>query len=205
MLNIITLLLDVVFPPRKTELLVRSTNLLTLNQTPKKIPTNNTAYLLDYADPVVQALIIENKYHNNGHAASILSQYLYSWIKTTNEPLVLVPIPLGKKREFERGYNQVVNILSKLPDSSKYSTDASIVCRVRETTPQTSLEKNDRLKNMINSFACVKPERLRKYSGCTFVIIDDVTTTGATLEAARATLAPLLPASTKLICLALAH
>ena len=77
--------------------------------------------------------------------------------------------------------------------------------RSKDTTPQTSLTKAERLTNMTDAFAVVNAQKLASIKKCTVVLIDDVITTGSTLKVARAALAPLLPPDTKLITLALAH
>jgi predicted amidophosphoribosyltransferase len=86
---------------------------------------------------------------------------------------------------------------------TQYSV-ASVLTRTKETVPQVSLGRQQRLHNIKGIFQC-DAELLVPFSGQTLILLDDVATTGATLNEARATLVPYLPADTKLICLALAH
>lgn len=204
MLKIIHILLDTIFPPRESELVIRS---ITEERPPPVIPTliNNIIYLTEYSRDEVRALILENKYYNNTVAQHYLANILLNWINTVEKKIILIPIPLGKERFKERGYNQVMSILDALPESGAYAVDKSILVRTRDTAPQTTLAKTERILNMKNAFACNEPQLLKKYAGCTLVIIDDVITTGSTLHEARASLAPHVGPGTKIICLAIAH
>lgn len=166
---------------------------------------HDTTYLLPYKEVVVEALIKENKFYQNSRAAFVLAKVLEDWLANKSGEIVIIPIPLGKKRQRTRGYNQVTEILKKLPLSEKYSTSPDLLHRNTETLPQTDLQRTERLKNIIGAFSCSEITSLENYSGKTLVIVDDVVTTGSTLEVARATLAPHFPPETKIICLALAH
>ena len=204
MLTILNLLLDTLFPPRPTERVVRNLTEKNIQSLYKSSMHEGILYLLPYQHESVKALIQENKFHNNQTAATLLSIALASWLATQKpEPIVLIPIPLSTERQRERGYNQVANILKTLTPSANVITDEELLKKVKHTTPQTSLARNKRLKNMSGAFQCYLPET--PLIRATHVIVDDVITTGTTLRAARAALAPHLPPHSHIICLALAH
>jgi ComF family protein len=199
MLNIITHLLDVLFPPREGELVVRALTSL-------RIPTfyqpgvhQSIEYLSHYQSPSVHALITENKYYANRQAATLLAQLLALYLKNSGS-IVLLPIPLHPKRERERGYNQVTVVLQK----SGHTVDKNIITRTKYTPSQTQLQKTERLKNIKDAFT-VNEVHLHKFKDTHFILVDDVVTTGATMLAARAALAPHLDPTCTLTCLALAH
>ena len=78
-----------------------------------------------------------------------------------------------------------------------------MLVRTRHTKPQTTLARKERLTNVVNAFDIRDIEAARTLlAGKHVLIIDDVTTTGATLKAAKATLLPLQPASITLLSLA---
>ena len=191
-------LLDLLFPPRDSQLIMRQNLHNKISSQPGC--HEGIFYCANYTHPVVHAAIRENKFYNNGHAQKILAQLLLTWTAEKQlQKVLVVPIPLGPERQRSRGHNQVVSILKHTPHSIK-----PILKRITETAPQASLGKQQRLSNIKGIFQC-DPELLASLSDSTLILLDDVVTTGATLNEARATLAPHLPPDTKLICLALAH
>jgi ComF family protein len=156
--------------------------------------------LLTYRDPIVQDLIRAVKYDGTPHAARLLADVLAEYLREevaairsfSTKPIILIPIPLHPKREQERGFNQVEIILNQLPLEFRDGTCAriarDILTRVRETESQTHLSRDERLRNMRGAFAV--SDTTSEMDMHAFVI-DDVTTTGATLAAAVRPLTPL--------------
>jgi ComF family protein len=89
----------------------------------------------------------------------------------------LVPIPLHKRKLRERGYNQAELIARGLSESTGIPVRADLVRRKRFTQTQTALSLEDRRENMEDAFECESTE----VEGMTFIVVDDVITTGATL------------------------
>lgn len=92
---------------------------------------------------------------------------------------VLVPIPLHRSRQRERGYNQATEIAFGVAHSLAISVETRVVTRVRHTRSQTTLGRAQRLSNVKNVFSIVS-DQLR---GAKVLLVDDVLTTGATLQA----------------------
>lgn len=94
---------------------------------------------------------------------------------------IILPIPLHKKRNNERGYNQsellAIGLSEKL--SLDYKTDTLI--RFKETKPQIELSKKERALNIKSAFRVKNKKIIR---GKTIILVDDVTTTGLTLDEA---------------------
>ena len=100
--------------------------------------------------------------------------------------VVLVPIPLSRKRYKKRGYNQSTLLAHAL---CTYIPTLTVVPyllqKTTETIPQASMKhRRDRMHNLGNCFAVVKKVAHTVPSVTTIVLIDDVTTTGATLDRA---------------------
>jgi ComF family protein len=87
-----------------------------------------------------------------------------------------IPIPLHPSRRRERGFNQAADLTRHLD-----LPVANVLRRVRATATQTGLPAAQRHRNVRNAFAVTSAAR--RLSGATVVLVDDVCTTGATLEA----------------------
>ncbi len=103
------------------------------------------------------------------------------WVEPALDRCDLVlPMPLSRQRLRERGFNQALEIARRLASGR---TDATLLLRVRDTRPQTSLDRADRQANVQGAFA-VDPLRADVLRGCDVVLVDDVMTSGASLFAA---------------------
>ncbi len=92
----------------------------------------------------------------------------------------VLPMPLGPARLAQRGYNQAFELARRLAPGK---ADARTLLRVRETAPQTTLDRSQRLANVQGAFA-VDPTRAAALRGAHLLLIDDVMTSGASLAAA---------------------
>lgn len=202
MQRLLTEIIDFIFPPSSEVELLKNVDSLTIRKFYNPRLFQNIQFLSDYKEPIIKAAILENKFHHNTDAAKILGSLLSIWIKNRHKKTLFVPIPLGPKRLRVRGYNQTTTILQSITPKPILLTN--LLKRKIETEPQSSLNKCDRKSNLNGVFEVAGS--LPIFDGLTEVIIvDDVVTTGATLNAARATLAPHLPPNVTLICLALSH
>ncbi len=103
------------------------------------------------------------------------------------EPLTgrvsLIPVPLGARRQRERGYNQSERLAAAVGRLSGVPVRSELLRRTRETRSQTALTPEERQANLAGAFRCDGAR------GMAAVLVDDVFTTGATLVAAAAALA----------------
>lgn len=201
MQKLLTGLIDVFLPPSKEELLLRAFDLKQVNQLFDIGNYRGIHYLGNYSEPLLKIAITGNKFHGQKSATKLLGCLLKEWSKKQTVPTLYIPIPLGTKRERNRGYNQVEVILRA---AKIVNVDNQIIQRIMETAPQSRLAKKQRKQNIKNAFIYTKP----KFDLSLFeqvVLIDDVVTTGSTMRVARATLAPHLPSHLKLTCLAIVH
>jgi len=92
---------------------------------------------------------------------------------------VLIPVPLHPSRLAERGYNQAVLLAQELGAATGLPVEMDALARIRATVPQVALDAAARRENVRGAFRC-SDDRL---AGRRVVLIDDLCTTGATLDA----------------------
>ncbi len=131
----------------------------------------------------VQHLIHQLKYKGNSDAGIFLGQQLGETIK--DAPLFqgidyLIPVPLHPKREKQRGYNQSLMIARGISEVTGIPIGDKYLRRAVNTATQTHKTKEERYQNVKDIFEVCFPEELK---GKHVLLIDDVLTTGATLEA----------------------
>jgi len=98
-------------------------------------------------------------------------------------PDVVAPVPLSRQRLIERGYNQAWQIARPLARTLRVRADATLVRRTAHTPAQSRLARDARRRNVAHAFAVTKPVR-----GLHVAVVDDVMTSGATLDALAHTL-----------------
>jgi len=93
---------------------------------------------------------------------------------------VIIPVPLHKNRLKERGYNQSTCFANGLAQKLNAAVDDDNLVRVKSTETQTHKSRFSRFENMQEVFKIINPEKL---IGKHILLVDDVVTTGSTLEA----------------------
>lgn len=180
-------LLDMLFPPRNDERIVRAIHEDNLHALVAPARRGDTIALLPYEHPHVRACIKEAKFHANKKAARLLGAILHDYLieyereaADTFVRTVFVPMPLSDKRRTERGYNQVEKILhfARIDEQITH-----VLTRVRDTKAQSLLDKESRTENVRGAFTATALAPHTHY-----VVIDDVCTTGATMQEALETL-----------------
>jgi competence protein ComFC len=200
------LFLEFIFPVTEHGKTLISIDPLTIRTYYRPQTHNTTISLAKYREPVIHAAVASCKFEHNDQAAKLLAVLVEQWLQTrTEKAIIMVPIPLHPRRERERGFNQVTRVLQQITDP-RVSIIPTILIRKRNTERQTSLHKEQRQKNILGAFV-VQASAVEAIHPTTELIVlcDDVLTTGATMNAARATLAPHLSLHTKLICITWAH
>lgn len=146
--------------------------------------------LLDYRDETAHHLVQALKYDGSGKAAELCAQVLAEYLHDTlseahlfsQQRIVLIPVPLHTSRARERGFNQISLVLERLPQEFRQGPHSfvlpHILQRHRVTKPQTRLSRSERLSNVAGAFSVPDPQLLAHTH---VFLIDDVTTTGATL------------------------
>jgi ComF family protein len=148
--------------------------------------------LYDYKDPIVKKAIWHMKYHRRSHLGKTLGQLLYRGyieeiadirIHTLGRSILVVPIPLSRMRYKERGYNQALKIAQGFCDADTeriFEVKKNIIVKNTDTVPQAQINNRARrLKNITGAFTVTNTKSVM---GRTIIVIDDVTTTGGTMN-----------------------
>ncbi|WP_061133136.1 ComF family protein [Caballeronia fortuita] len=145
---------------------------------------NDTLALADYRAPL-DTLAVELKFRARLAVGELFARHLHALFEDSGLPVpdVIVPMPLSRARLVSRGYNQAWAIARPLARMMRVRSDASIVARVRHTSAQSRLDQETRRRNVADAFAVSGDVR-----GLHVGVIDDVMTSGATLDALARTL-----------------
>jgi competence protein ComFC len=137
-----------------------------------------------YAGPIRHA-IHKLKFKNDiGLGYTLAKMLLDEFVKTDWKIDLVVPVPLSKARFRQRGYNQAAVIAYPFSLAANLQYSSKILIKKKETISQIHLSKHDRKTNVAGSFWV----NSNKIMGKRILVVDDVTTTGSTLNACAETL-----------------
>ncbi len=197
----ILFLIGLFAPARRTEAAIEDLTLDTLQTLARFDGT------LPYHESSVRALVWELKYRASNHARDIagacLADILLAEAEDTIGTLLLIPVPMHPARRKERGHNQTELLCEtalKFLGAGAFSYDPTLLERVVDTKTQQGLERHERLLNVKHSMAVKTAERVR---GRVCIVVDDVSTTGATFAEARRALKAA--GASEVRCIALAQ
>ncbi len=133
-------------------------------------------FLYDYP---ISNLISDFKFSGKLHLGRLLAKLLIRFIETHNLELpdLIMPVPLHPTRMRERGFNQATELARPLIRHFDIRLDIQSCKRIKSTEAQSTLNKKIRAKNMRGAFEMVK-----KLDCEYLVLVDDVVTTGATVN-----------------------
>lgn len=135
-----------------------------------------------YAFPL-DRLVQSFKYHG---ALALAGWFAEAMLEHRSQPLAadaIVPVPLARGRQRERGFNQALELARPLARWTGIPLAAEAATRIRETPPQASLPWAERATNIRGAFSCGM-----SLAGKRVAVVDDVMTTGASLDEFAATL-----------------
>lgn len=151
-----------------------------------KLPFGVAFSFLDYRkESTVQRLVHALKYHDNKELAYLLGRLAAIELRQSSSPInqvdLLLPVPLHPRKQRQRGYNQSEWIAYGLQSVWNLPVETHALRRIRPTETQTQRSSNDqRRENVQGAFAVDAPETFRNKH---ILLIDDVITSGSTLEA----------------------
>ena len=138
-----------------------------------------------FEDNPIRSAIHDLKYHNHRAVVTILSEILADTYQRYNFCAdVIVPVPLHHSRLKERGYNQSELLAKQLGKLLSLPVNNTTLQRIRRTESQVKLGAKERHKNVADAFVCSNKQLVNQK----ILLIDDVCTTGSTLDACAAAL-----------------
>jgi competence protein ComFC len=176
--------------------------------------------IFNYADSLVRELVWELKYRGSRVIAEKVAKIIWDVLqvelseraltenfgrgKNKEERPILMPMPISDKRRNERGYNQTEILCEEIKKLDTQDTLKYIprqLMKHKHTEPQTlTATKKERLENVVDTMHVIYAPAV---SGRDIILIDDVTTTGATFKEAKRALHAA--GAKKILCLAIAH
>jgi len=152
-----------------------------------------------YLDKILSAASFDNKILKEA-----IHKFKYGYIKDLSQPLaililthlqnieielnksfVIIPVPMTDKKKRRRGFNQSEEIAKIISDSTGIPLFTDVLIKTRNTLPQMELKRKERIENIKNCFQIKKEELIKNRI---ILLIDDVYTTGSTMEECAKTL-----------------
>lgn len=145
---------------------------------------NGVLIAADYGEKIVSRLIITYKYKFAKGIAENLAEFLVLFLLNLKNAgfnlnnFLIIPVPLSKKRKRWRGFNQAEKIARPIAEYFKLQLSAGSLLRIKHTIPQVKLSEAERKKNLAGCFGWEGGN----LAGKKILLVDDVATTGATLN-----------------------
>jgi len=150
-------------------------------QKPPAMTETHAAFV--YGFPL-DRLVPRLKFHHDLAAGRLLSELMAEHLAPVTLPAAVVPVPLHPQRLRRRGYDQALELARPLARTLQLPLLPDLLLRVRDTSAQSELDAGARQRNLRRAFAVRAHVELPMH----VALVDDVMTTGATLQAAATTL-----------------
>lgn len=163
-----------------------------------------TAYFYYNKGSKYQNIIHNLKYQGKQYIGSEFGKIFGSALRTTNlvSVDVVVPIPLHARKLRKRGFNQSEVIAKGIAESMDRKMDADALERVVDTDSQTRRSRYQRWENVDGIFKVIKPE---VFKNSHILLVDDVVTTGSTIESCASEILKIEGATVSMAALAIAR
>ena len=139
-------------------------------------------YCVGLYDSELQKLIRGLKYHKQKDLAYFQARFMYEYFLKLeifkDKDFELVPVPLHKNRIKKRKYNHMELVCEEFSKLSGFSCNFELIKRIKDTSPQYNLSRNQRLVNLAEAFEV----DITKYNNKALLLMDDICTTGSTFE-----------------------
>lgn len=133
-------------------------------------------------DGIIKTLVKDLKYYKKKKLAIIQAQIMFEYWQQLNikDEFVILPVPIHPHRLKERKYNHMDLVAIEFSKLTGFDVNKNFLLRIKDTEKQFKLNKRERIQNIRNAFDIDKEVELSKEKN--ILVIDDITSTGITLE-----------------------
>lgn len=139
-------------------------------------------HVFKYED-LIRDLIIDYKFNNKSYLFKTFCEFItknkkiFDFIQSYD---IIIPVPMHNKKKAKRGYNQSELIAKELAKKAEIKMEHKVLIKVQNNKVQSTLNKEERKNNVKNVYKLVNKEKIENKK---VLILDDIYTTGATIEA----------------------
>jgi ComF family protein len=131
----------------------------------------------------ISKLIMRFKFYDETYLKTFMAKnMLDASIDIIDKIDILIPVPLHKSRLRQRKYNQSLLLCKEIAGMSGKVIIGDFLLKTKQTTAQAELKQNARKENLKNNFMVNEKYLMEEYKNKTFAIVDDVMTTGTTIN-----------------------
>lgn len=138
-------------------------------------------YLFQYKN-LIRNLILKMKFQKESYIYKTIEHFLQNnkkYLEKLKKYDIIIVVPLSWKRRLQRGYNQSQLIAEIISNILQIKIESKILYKTKNIVPQSTLNKKDRKENIKGAF---KIKHIEKIMNNKILIIDDIYTTGSTLN-----------------------
>lgn len=196
-------ILDIIFPPvcgvcgridqnslcKKCELQLKSQAVFGIDNYKKDYSKyfDNHFYIFLYSG-IIRSILLNYKFNDNAYLYKTFTNFLFKnqkFVENIKRYDIIVPVPLSKKREKTRGYNQSELIAKHISYITKIRMDKKCLKKVKNIVAQSTLNKEERQNNIAGAYVINKSKNIQNKN---ILIVDDIYTTGSTANECSKTL-----------------
>lgn len=139
-------------------------------------------YLFPY-EGIIREKLIQYKFQNQSYLSTFFAKSLLNHKKMSRileKYDIIIPVPMYRKKEKRRGYNQTALIAREIAKAYKNLVyDGKSLQKIKDTKMQSSLDKTERRKNIKNAYKVINQQKIKDKK---IILLDDIYTTGSTVN-----------------------
>lgn len=145
----------------------------------RETPLFDQAVSTGYFEGPLREAVHQFKYRPCRSLGRPLGEWMATKVRLVSDVDLVMPVPLHRKRLKERGFNQALLLAHRMSETHRIPFSCDNLYRTRPTRPQVELSGEERIKNVAGAFAL---RRAQEVADMSVVLVDDVFTTGATMN-----------------------